>query len=359
LNFVDLHDLSRQGAEGVSYRLAAAEEAWFRAPPRFMFGPVPRQFGEWHYGDRLAPKVGLFTLENFSLVTEKFLFRDEIMFCIPQNGIHFNVSGIEEAFEKVINTKIIEEEVVLLTGPAYQMYGHWLVEFQTKLHVLTVLGYDLAKLKYLLPHNLLPFSYNWLDALGISRAQIINYDVVIDRCEIKRALIPTNVRGSSRANTLLADTMRDYKERILGQTTQDAPLRKIYLSRERWGNSTRALSNAAEMESIFQTNGFDIVYPEKLSLIEQVRLFSECKFLAGDYGSALHNSIFAPSAATIIALRGTEGHPGFLQSGLCEAVGQNYGYIFGQTKIINNQQSYAIDAKDASLCIDLAVSSPY
>jgi hypothetical protein len=353
MNFVDLHDLSRLDDGGVSYQLAAAEEAWFRAPPRFMFGPVPRHFGEWHFGDRLAPKVGLFKLENISLVTERLLFRDGTMFCIPQNGIHFNVSGIEESFGKVVNTKIIEEEVVLLPGPAYQMYGHWLVDFQPRLHVLTALGYDLAKLKYLLRHNLLPFSYNWLHALGIARAQIINYDVVIDRCEIKSALIPTNLRGSSRASTLVVDTMRNYKGRILGQEVQEEPFRKVYVSRERCGNNTRTLANAAEIEALFRARGFDTIYPETLSLMEQVRMFSECKFLAGDYGSVLHNSIFAPSVATIIALRGTEGHPGFLQSGLCEAMGQNYGYVFGQTQIIDSQQSYAIDPHDVTLCIDL------
>jgi capsular polysaccharide biosynthesis protein len=75
---------------------------------------------------------------------------------------------------------------------------------------------------------------------------------------------------------------------------------------------------------------FALVYPEELSLLEQVRLFAGAREIMGEYGSALHGSLFSPEGAVICALRGTGGHPGFLQSGMGMALKQPTGYIFGE-----------------------------
>jgi capsular polysaccharide biosynthesis protein len=353
MEFVDLHDLARQNHPGIFYREAAPEDAGFRPPPRFFFGPIPKEFGEWHFGDRLAPKVGLFDLTNITLTGDRVLVWEDKILCLGQNGLH---GGVTDGLERQHKILEIEETVVLLCGPAYQMYGHWLVDFLPRLHVLTALGYDICSLRYLLPHNLIDFSYQWLSLLGISKDQIISYDVVTEQCRIRHALIPTGLRGNSRASPLLRSAMQDFKGRL--QQNPAAPAtRRLYISRRAWPNFSRNLSNVEAVETVFEKHGFEMIAPEKLTIKQQVQLFSESLILAGEYGSALHNSIFAPRQATVMALRGTEGHPGFLQSGLCEALGQTYGYVFGKTEAMNGGQEYSIELDQLELCIKLILAS--
>lgn len=327
-DFLYAGDALRQQLPGFVYEEASPLQKHLRPPPRLLIGPVPRDFGQWHLGDRQAPSVGLFGIDNVTLQSDRILQRDGRTICIEQNGMH--PAAIEQAAqapEPERTTTRIADEVVLLCGPAYQMYGHWLVDFLPRLHVLSQLGLDLQAQTYLLPHNILPFARQWLALLKIGEAQIRTYDVMAERCMLARALVPTSFRGDGRANTLLAQASRAFKTTIIG-TPELPATRRLFVSRRRWGNESRTLVNAQQIEEQLASDGFEIVYPEELTIPEQVRVFAEARLIVGEYGSGLHNSIFAGPSATVIALRGTQGHPGFLQSGLCAALGQEVGYLF-------------------------------
>ncbi len=61
--------------------------------------------------------------------------------------------------------------------------------------------------------------------------------------------------------------------------------RKIYLARR--STLHRKLINCAEIETIVDESGFDIVYPEDLSFGEQVKLVRSARYVLGPDGSAL------------------------------------------------------------------------
>lgn len=76
---------------------------------------------------------------------------------------------------------------------------------------------------------------------------------------------------------------------------------KIYLRRT---SGTRKVTNLAEIEKLLVARGFSIVEPEKQSLLEQVRLFSNAKVIVGSSGAALANALLCNKGARVVVLMG-------------------------------------------------------
>ena len=88
--------------------------------------------------------------------------------------------------------------------------------------------------------------------------------------------------------------------------------------------------NVDRIEAMAAVAGFSIVYPEQLSLPDQVALFRGARQIVGQYGSALHGTMFGTPGAMVCALQGTgPACAGYLQSGIAERIGQSVGYVYG------------------------------
>ncbi|MFB7250220.1 DUF563 domain-containing protein [Microbacterium sp. NPDC056234] len=88
----------------------------------------------------------------------------------------------------------------------------------------------------------------------------------------------------------------------------DSGASPIYLSRTRFqrdmqsrGVATgREFSNGNDVDRVFADRGFTVIYPETLSVLEQIRLARAAPIIAGVAGSALHLSVFAKPGARVI-----------------------------------------------------------
>lgn len=112
--------------------------------------------------------------------------------------------------------------------------------------------------------------------------------------------------------------------RIAAQTeAPPSPTPRLYLSRRKLSrrNFTRVVANEAAVEAVLQAHGFQVIYPETMSMAEQVALYSRADVVAGVAGSALHNSVFMKPGATLIELGDYryDGKPTPTQS-LCDEV---------------------------------------
>jgi capsular polysaccharide biosynthesis protein len=126
---------------------------------------------------------------------------------------------------------------------------------------------------------------------------------------------------------------------------------KIFLSRT-GAPGQRVLTNRAEIETIARDHGCDIVVPETLGLSAQAALFAGAGTILGEYGSALHGTVFSRPGSVCCALRGNLRHPSFMQSGVAAALGQTVGYVLGPTEG-DIAQRFSIDPKDFRLGLDL------
>ncbi len=352
MNLQDLHGLPASHPE-ITYQLAAPAADGPRPTPCLLTGPIPEEFDKWYFGDQWSPAAGLFTVPNLHLAGDATLTWRDFTLTIPQNEVDEKAIFRETATVAGATTqRVIEGQVVLLPGAAYRIYGHWLADFLPRLHILTICGHDIKTLKYLLPTGMPAYAAAWFSLLGIPAENFIHYDITSESCLIESALIPTNLRGHSCANPVFAQAARALAQPI--PVPVSSPGAKLYVSRRRWAKPTRRLTNVEAIERIFASHGFDIIFPEALTIAEQITRFRGAKIIAGEYGSALHNAMFAPPGATVLALRGTLPHPWFLQSGICAAMHQNCGYIFGKAETFLGNQVFWVNPDDVQMALEIA-----
>jgi hypothetical protein len=90
--------------------------------------------------------------------------------------------------------------------------------------------------------------------------------------------------------------------------------KKVFLARE--AGLFRNLKNAPEVHQVLSNLGFEIVYPNRMNLKEQIELYSRTKVLVAETGAALVNTLFLPENSLVVELKFGEidGHiwPGFI-----------------------------------------------
>jgi capsular polysaccharide biosynthesis protein len=170
---------------------------------------------------------------------------------------------------------------------------------------------------------------------------------------VEELLVPTTVHNGIRVSTLLKDAASLLWSLVVDHAGAPSPTdsyRRIFVSRARTSQS-RSLQNRARVEQIATEAGLELVYPESMALPEQMRLFAEARVIFGEYGSALHNSLFSLPGTTICALRGALEHPGFIQSGFGQALGHPTGYVFGEQVDQSDGGQFVISEADFVECL--------
>jgi capsular polysaccharide biosynthesis protein len=74
---------------------------------------------------------------------------------------------------------------------------------------------------------------------------------------------------------------------------------KIFLRRN---SDIRRLTNGAELEKVLISRGYVIVEPEKLTFLEQVKLFANAKVIIGPTGAAMANAVFCKRGTHVAIL---------------------------------------------------------
>jgi capsular polysaccharide biosynthesis protein len=256
------------------------------------------------------------------------------------------------------NRRHMSGQYAVLAGPGHRIYGHWLVEHLPKLGLLTAANYDVRALRYLLPNTIPDYVIAWLDLLGITSQQLVFYDPLREAISCDELVVPTIQHNGCRVSPLLRLSAAFLRRLVEERYTLDQSPHgeRIFLSRAHFGLSRRLL-NRERVEAMAKEAGFSIVYPERMPLLDQLKMLGGAKCLMGEYGSALHGSIFAPPGAVVCALRGTLLHPGFIQSGLGEVFQQPTGYVFGTTDARDAHEAFTIEEEALDMCLRLVFDS--
>ncbi len=80
----------------------------------------------------------------------------------------------------------------------------------------------------------------------------------------------------------------------------------LYLSRKHLHKNARLIINESLLEEKLSKSGFAIVYPEKLSLQEQIYLINKHEVIVGAIGSALHSVLFDISSQRNLVCFGSQ-----------------------------------------------------
>jgi hypothetical protein len=191
------------------------------------------------------------------------------------------------------------ERVVVLGAQSNANYSHWLIESVVRVILFAPLD-DGTR------HFLTPPLRDWqreaLELVGVDPGRIlelprqgpVRFGEVV---AVSRGMgsMPAIRPGGVAALTGLA-------------TEPTGRRRRIHCSRE--AMRYRHVSNAGALEGLLERHGFETVYPEQLSIGEQIELFASAEAVLALHGSALTNIVFSPPGTTVIELQAEQFNPG-------------------------------------------------
>lgn len=182
----------------------------------------------------------------------------------------------------------------LYLGAFMNHYGHFITESLSRYWKQDAGAFD-HFVAYPFMHNngniLVRDFHRYLAGLldvPVDRMTILRGQTVFDEIVVPEQLWTYNVHVNAR--------MREVYGRISGRHTGKGSSGRIFLSR----TDSLRLGNVPAVEEVFASFGFRILYPERIGIVDQLSLYTNCEILAGLSGSAMHNCLFArPGLMTI------------------------------------------------------------
>ncbi len=255
--------------------------------------------------------------------------------------------------------KFTVERGVSLIRPGDHIYGHWLIDILPQVWMLEK---HLANKShsYIIRKGLPPFVYSLMSLMGIHQNRLIEVNPTTQLCAIEECYLVDNLRFDQNIHPAFAE-YSDSLEKMVSRNLKGKNNHKyIFISRGKWKNKNpnthRILLNAKEVEGFYRERGFSIINPQELPIEEQISLFAEAKYIAGEDGSGLHNSMFSKNA-TINCLKGEKNHS-LIQASIDSHRGNKIGYVLGKSNglVATRNSSFIIDLNDLKTLYERSMS---
>ena len=184
-----------------------------------------------------------------------------------------------------------EEETYVYAGPAQSHFGHFL------LASLNMLWHQERNWKFVIHGHLspsewfaIPFVADILGALGLTEHNFVRFE---KPTRISRLIVPQpSFRELHSVHRVYAEMATRIGDRLLQglEPTHGPP---IYLSKQRLTSGVWRPINEDDLVNRLEKSGIEIVYPETLSISEQVNLFRS-RLSIGTIGSFFHTIAICP-----------------------------------------------------------------
>ncbi|MEP9385000.1 glycosyltransferase family 61 protein [Nocardioides cheoyonin] len=252
-----------------------------------------------------------------------------------------------------------------LPGSYYQLestfahhFGHVMAEVVSRLW-----GWDAAKravpdLKVLVHRGLVDppevtLEERVFEAYGISPDDIVKVDEPV----LLESVVSATPMWHQHEPYYVHPGMLDTYERLArgftgGDPDGGEPHERVFVSRGE-GAENRRCRNQPEVEEWFADRGFEIVYPERHSLGEQVHLFRKAKVVAGFGGSGMFNVVHSRALEKLIVLN-HEAYIARNEHMFCSLLGADEHYFWSAPDVTHPDGRYSDEAFKASWAFDFA-----
>jgi hypothetical protein len=254
------------------------------------------------YDQNVIDKLKLYNFNEKISQTSSFDFRvmenvsihgiNKHFYSCAQDGVYFdeyNSSRLAKSahltfFKKTI--KHIDSAIILPIPHASSNYYHAFAEMVYGLKHINLFN---EKLPILYSEDKFLILKEIAKRLNIDLARFYSLNDICDSI-VKHAysILPSNFYWS-----------KDFYDFFRPLGNQGIPAKKVYVSRK---NSSRSLHNETEIEDALKKIGFDIVYSEKLSIEQQINLFSNVSILISSHGAGLTNIAFMKPNTVLIEI---------------------------------------------------------
>lgn len=273
-------------------------------------------------GTRIFGK-GLLLSGDTLLTLDPLAFQELGRLDYPANALSFRREGGLEGDRGTATVPRVVREVegpcLLLAQGGEQVWGHWLVDILPRL----ALGASLpVAARIVLDSDAPPWAKPLLRRMGVDPRRVVWHDKVRETLLVRDLYVPTFLR-LGHAMSPLANLAWNR----LGLPSDRPATGKLFVSRTGLKGGS-AMANAREVEGAAQARGYTILRPERLSLERQIRVFAEAAIVAGEFGSAMHDTVFGPAGQRVAVLQ-SAAYPYFIQAGIGAVRAQPTGFAFG------------------------------
>lgn len=212
---------------------------------------------------------------------------------------------------------------LVIAGPGYRIWGHWLIDYLPRL-ALAQAYWGRGWKDFVIP---LPSDTpKWVFALmeyfcGIGPDNVLLYDRTVETLRFAHACVPSFVHDKA-IHPFIKDIFALYLRHLPGQTPP-----RICVSRRRLGPTTsvaRSFTQADYFEDCAVRSGYVAICPEEHSFRAQLDLFHNATHVVGEFGSGMHNALFAPNGAVV----GQFCMPNVYQSRIAVTCGHRSAFLF-------------------------------
>jgi capsular polysaccharide biosynthesis protein len=193
-------------------------------------------------------------------------------------------------------------------------YYHWMLDALPRLAALESAGASAAPL--VVPHPLSRFQRESLALLGIGRHRLTPF---VNEHVAPQALIwapaPAHI---GYPNAFAVRWLR----RALGQGTP-ARGRRLYVAR----SGSRRIVNEDDLIDVLRREGFEVIHPERVSLVQQIRAFEEAEAVVAPHGAGITNVLFSERLALLELV--PPRYVNRCYERLAQAAGHDYRYLMG------------------------------
>lgn len=206
----------------------------------------------------------------------------------------------------------------------HRNYYHWMMLILPRILVAQDAGW-LQGRQLLLPAELSSWMISSLTDLGFTPAQWTTYSRE-ESLNLSDALVISPLEFTSPT---LLELLRKrlWQAAGLDVTRPPYPDKRLFVSRR--SENRRPLMNEPAVVAHAESLGFEVVAPETLPLLEQVRLFASASAVAGPPGAAFTNLAWAQAGTKVVALYKPDVHlPTFVDISVIR--GQRHRWLLGK-----------------------------
>ena len=146
-------------------------------------------------------------------------------------------------------------------------------------------------------------------AFGIEKQDVI---ILTKSARFRKLYIPSQTFNMSGA-TIDYAMVKGYRAMAQNCAKNKPVYERIYMSRTKLPDTIRTLGEE-QLEKIFIKNGYKVVYPETMTIAEQIATVANAKYLAGCSGTALHWALCMKPGGTVIAFKRNSKPDAFIRT---------------------------------------------
>lgn len=180
---------------------------------------------------------------------------------------------------------------MLFVGASWPHYGHFIIDAMSRLWALDTQPSDMPLL--FVNRAGARFDATSYAATIVSALDIGHRLITVDEpMRFARVIVPEPaIQHAFRVYQALPHPHRAVAHSMSGAWPDER--NAFYLSRSRLEEGLRKSRSEAEVEAHAARRGMTVVYPERLSLPEQIAIFNTAPLIAGTIGSAFHTALFS------------------------------------------------------------------